>query len=156
MKLVLQRVSGVVVSVAGREESRIGLGLLILLGIEKGDTRKEADYLLSKVLSLRVFEDEDGKMNWSVCRVQGQIMIVSQFTLLADCRKGNRPSFDKAANPAIALELVEYFTEKISRDSGLIIKSGRFAANMSVNLVNEGPVTIVLEKKNEGEMEKCK
>lgn len=147
MKAVLQRVKKTSVSISGQKISRIGGGLLVLLGIEKDDTEREADYLSSKILKLRIFEDKDGKMNQSVCEIKGEIMIVSQFTLLADCRKGNRPSFDRAAHPKLALKLYNYFVRKMSENPELIVKTGRFAAKMDIEFINDGPVTIILDSK---------
>ncbi len=146
MKAVLQRVKEARVSVDGQQISHIGVGILILLAIEKNDVEGDADYLVLKILSLRIFEDENGKMNRSICEVKGELMAVSQFTLLADCRKGNRPSFDRAAHPKPAYALYNYFIERLFKNSKLIVKRGKFAAKMEVHLINDGPVTIILEK----------
>ncbi len=146
MKAVLQRVRKVSVSVDGQQISHTGVGLLILLAVEKDDSEKEAEYLSSKVLSLRIFEDRNGKMNRSICEIKGELMVVSQFTLLADCRKGNRPSFDRAAHPKLAYALYNYFIERLSKNSKLIVKRGKFAAKMEVRLINDGPLTIIVEK----------
>lgn len=124
--------------------SEIGLGLLVLLGVSAGDAETDADYLAEKVVGLRVFEDEDGKMNRSVADAGGALLVVSQFTLYGDVRRGKRPSFDEAARPEPARELYEYFVAQI-RKSGLRCEIGQFQAMMSVSLVNEGPVTILLD-----------
>ncbi len=147
MKAVLQRVKKASVSVDGQQISHIGMGMLIFLAIEKNDVEGDADYLSSKILSLRIFEDENGKMNRSICEIKGELMAVSQFTLLADCRRGNRPSFDRAAHPKLALKLYNYFIERLSKNSKLIVKTGKFAAKMEVCLINDGPVTIILNGK---------
>src|SRR5208283_566333 len=120
-----------------------GCGLLVLLGVGAGDTRADADYLAEKIVGLRIFEDAGGKMNLSVAEVGGALLVVSQFTLYGDARKGKRPSFDAAAPPQQARELYEYFVEKV-RTTGLRAETGRFQETMHVELVNEGPVTILL------------
>ena len=122
----------------------IGLGLLVLLGVGAGDTRADADYLAAKTIGLRIFEDAGGKMNLSVAEVSGAVLVVSQFTLFGDARRGKRPSFDAAAPPEQARELYEYFVGKI-RAAGLRSETGRFQEMMQVELVNEGPVTILLD-----------
>jgi len=122
----------------------IGLGLLVLLGVGAGDTRADADYLAAKTIGLRIFEDASGKMNLSVAEVSGAVLVVSQFTLFGDARRGKRPSFDAAAPPEQARELYEYFVGKI-RAAGLRSETGRFQEMMQVELVNEGPVTILLD-----------
>jgi D-tyrosyl-tRNA(Tyr) deacylase len=124
--------------------SEIGLGLLVLLGVGAGDTRSEADYLVDKTIGLRIFEDAGGKMNLSVAEVGGALLVVSQFTLYGDARRGKRPSFDAAAPPEQARELYEYFVERV-RAAGLRCETGRFQETMQVELVNEGPVTILLD-----------
>src|SRR5271157_997643 len=144
MRAVLQRVSRAKVTVSGEVTGEIGLGLLVLLGVGAGDTRAEADYLAEKVVGLRIFEDAGGKMNLSVAEVSGALLVVSQFTLHGDARRGKRPSFDAAAPPREARELYEYFVEKI-RAAGLRCETGRFQETMQVELVNEGPVTILLD-----------
>lgn len=144
MRAVLQRVSRASVAVEGSVISEIGLGLLVLLGVSAGDAETDADYLAEKVVGLRVFEDEDGKMNRSVADAGGALLVVSQFTLYGDVRRGKRPSFDEAARPEPARELYEYFVAQI-RKSGLRCEIGQFQAMMSVSLVNEGPVTILLD-----------
>jgi D-aminoacyl-tRNA deacylase len=144
MRAVIQRVVRAAVTVAGETVAKIDAGLLVLLGVAKADTREDADYLAAKVLALRIFDDEDGKMNLSVADVGGSLLAVSQFTLYADVRKGRRPSFDGAAPPALANELYEYFISKI-REAGLLCETGRFRAMMKIELVNDGPVTILID-----------
>ncbi len=148
MRAVVQRVSRAKVTVNGEGDSEvtgeIGLGLLVLLGVGTGDTRTKADYLIEKIIGLRIFEDAAGKMNLSIAEVGGAVLVVSQFTLYGDVRRGKRPSFDAAAPPAEARELYEYFVGKI-RTSGLRCETGRFQETMQVELVNEGPVTILLD-----------
>jgi len=144
MRAVVQRVSRAKVTVSGGITGEIGLGLLVLLGVGAGDTRAEADYLAEKTIGLRIFEDAGGKMNLSVAEVGGALLVVSQFTLYGDARRGRRPSFDAAAPPAQARELYEYFVEKV-RAAGLRTETGRFQETMQVELVNQGPVTILLD-----------
>jgi D-tyrosyl-tRNA(Tyr) deacylase len=144
MRAVVQRVSRARVSVDGQTSGEIGLGLLVLLGVGVGDTRTDADYLAEKTIGLRIFEDSDGKMNLSVAEVNGALLVVSQFTLFGDARRGKRPSFEAAAPPVQARELYEYFVERV-RGTGLRCETGRFQETMRVELVNEGPVTILLD-----------
>jgi D-aminoacyl-tRNA deacylase len=144
MRAVVQRVSRARVNVNGEITGEIGLGLLLLLGVGAGDTHTEADYLAEKAIGLRIFEDAGGKMNLSVAEVGGALLVVSQFTLYGDARRGKRPSFDAAAPPEQARELYEYFVEKV-RAAGLRCETGRFQETMQVELVNEGPVTILLD-----------
>lgn len=144
MRAVVQRVSRAQVSVNGEIAGEIGPGLLVLLGVGSGDARSDADYLADKTIGLRIFEDADGKMNLSVSETGGALLVVSQFTLYGDVRRGKRPSFDAAAPPQQAKELYEYFVEKI-RAVGLRCETGRFQEMMQVELVNEGPVTILLD-----------
>jgi D-tyrosyl-tRNA(Tyr) deacylase len=144
MRAVVQRVSRARVSVDGQTSGEIGLGLLVLLGVGVGDTRTDADYLAEKTIGLRIFEDSDGKMNLSVAEVNGALLVVSQFTLFGDARRGRRPSFEAAAPPVQARELYEYFVERV-RGAGLRCETGRFQETMRVELVNEGPVTILLD-----------
>ena len=145
MKIVLQRVKGASVSVDEEEISSIGPGLLLLVGVAAGDGEPEADWLAAKVSGLRVLADGEGRMNRSVAETGGEILAVSQFTLLADTRKGRRPSFVHAAPPEEAEPLFDYFCEKL-RGSGSRVETGRFGAMMDVALTNDGPVTIVLER----------
>ncbi len=144
MRAVVQRVSQAKVTVDGEITGKIGRGVLVLLGVGAGDTRANADYLVEKTIGLRIFEDAGGKMNLSVAEVGGALLVVSQFTLYGDARRGKRPSFDAAAPPQQARELYEYFVEKV-RAAGLRCATGRFQETMQVELVNEGPVTILLD-----------
>ncbi len=146
MRAVVQRVDSAKVSVDDQEISSIGRGVLVLLGIQKGDGEKDADLLLDKVANLKIFEDPEGKMNLSLLEVSGSMLVVSQFTLLADCRKGRRPSFGGAAEPEIARELYEYFLKMAHNKVG-VVTGGRFQAIMKVELINDGPVTILLDSK---------
>jgi len=146
MRAVIQRVSGAQVSEQGTVLGSIGPGLLVLLGVCQEDSEKDASYLANKTLNLRVFEDPEEKMNLSVQDIQGELLIVSQFTLFGDCRKGNRPSFVDAASPEKATELYEHFLVLL-RASGTPVFSGRFRAMMEVSLINQGPVTILLDSK---------
>jgi len=144
MRAVVQRVSRCRVSVEGRSVGEIGAGLLVLLGVSKTDTEAAADYLVEKIAGLRVFEDAEGKMNLSVKESGGALLVVSQFTLYGDVRRGKRPSFDAAARPEEAKRLYEYFVARV-RESGLRCETGQFQAMMEVELVNSGPVTIMLD-----------
>lgn len=144
MRAVVQRVSSSKVTVNGEVTGEINKGLLVLLGVTHEDTSKDVDYIIDKVLNLRIFEDENEKMNLSLKDVGGELLVVSQFTLYGDCRKGRRPSFSSAARPEVATKLYEEFIEK-SRKEGIVTQTGRFGANMMVDLTNEGPVTILLE-----------
>lgn len=146
MRIVLQRVRSASVTVEDRVISEIGSGLLLLVGVAQGDSEADAAWLASKVARLRVFGDEEGKMNLGVVEVGGEILAVSQFTLLADTRKGNRPSFIRAAPPHAAEPLFEYFCALLREEGVASVKTGRFGAMMDVALVNDGPVTIVLER----------
>jgi D-tyrosyl-tRNA(Tyr) deacylase len=146
VRAVIQRVSGARVIIDGQEYSRIGPGLLVLVGIEKEDTAEDAAMLARRIVELRIFEDDAGKMNRSVAEVGGQILAVSQFTLLGDCRKGRRPSFDPAAPPDVARELYQKFVDDI-RALGLPAATGVFQAMMNVELTNEGPVTFILDSR---------
>ena len=146
MKVVIQRVSEASVKVSGEIVGEISKGLLLLVGIEENDEKEDAEWLTKKILDLRIFSDERGKMNRSVKDINGEILCVSQFTLIADYKKGNRPSFIKAAKPEKAVPLFEYFKGLI-KSSGLKTESGIFGADMKVNLLNDGPVTIVMDSK---------
>ena len=145
MRALIQRVSSAAVSVDGAEIGRIGKGLLILLGVKTGDTTAEADFLAEKCVNLRIFEDAGEKMNLSLADVGGEILVVSQFTLYGDARRGRRPSFTMAAPPTQSEPLYDYFVERL-RAAGLRVATGRFGAVMAVSLVNDGPVTLLLEK----------
>ncbi|MBT3188145.1 MAG: D-tyrosyl-tRNA(Tyr) deacylase [Anaerolineae bacterium] len=145
MRALLQRVSHGKVSVAGKSIAEIGHGLVILLGVGEGDSKAEIDYLVKKIAQMRIFEDEQGKMNLSVLDIGGEAIVVSQFTLYADTHKGRRPSFIHAAPPKIAEPLVEQFVETLTAQ-GLKTQSGEFGANMLVEIDNDGPVTIWLER----------
>jgi len=144
MRAVVQRVSRAQVRVDEEIVGKIGCGLLVLLGVGHADTEADADYLAGKIVGLRIFEDENGKMNLDTAAVNGAILVVSQFTLYGDVRRGKRPSFDAAALPERARQLYEYFVERI-RAAGLSCHTGRFQEMMQVELVNEGPVTILLD-----------
>ena len=143
MKLVIQRVDKASVTIENKLYSSINKGLLVLFGVEKDDSEDMLEYFAQKLLKLRIFEDEQGKMNKSVLDIEGEILVVSQFTLCADCKKGTRPSFDNAKEPKAAKEYYEKFVE-ILKKSGINIKTGVFGAHMQVGLINNGPVTIIL------------
>ena len=149
MRAVVQRVKESHVTVADEIVARIGHGLLVLLGVAKGDTNKDAAYLANKISHLRIFEDDQGKMNRSLLETGGSMLVVSQFTLLGDCRKGRRPSFIQAARPEDADHLYDSFTELV-RDMGIDVKTGRFRTMMAVSLINDGPVTIIIESPSPG------
>ncbi len=144
MRAVIQRVTESSVKTERQIIGSTGAGLLVLLGVAKGDSPSDADYLVNKITNLRIFEDEKGKMNRSLLETGGEMMVVSQFTLLADCRKGRRPSFVGAAEPELATALYEYFVEQV-RGLGIVVSTGRFGAMMEVALINTGPVTVILE-----------
>jgi D-tyrosyl-tRNA(Tyr) deacylase len=144
MRAVVQRVSRAQVTVAGEVTGKIGRGLLVLLGVAATDTEADADYLVGKVAGLRVFEDANGKMNLAADDVGGEVLVVSQFTLYGDVRRGKRPSFDAAAPPDKARQLYEYFVARLRR-TGLVCETGRFQQEMQVEMVNEGPVTILID-----------
>ena len=146
MKALLQRVNEASVSVTGEEVGRIGQGLVVFLGVANGDTERDAQYLVEKIINLRIFTDAEGRFNLSALDIGGELLLVSQFTLLADARKGRRPSFTGAAPPAQAEELFEYFVEQ-SRASGLKVATGLFQKHMQVEIINDGPVTIMLDSR---------
>jgi D-aminoacyl-tRNA deacylase len=148
MRAVIQRVSSASVTINGEVKSMIGLGFMILLGIEAADTKEDADWLSGKIAQLRVFADEAGLMNKSLQGVDGQVLVVSQFTLHASYKKGNRPSFIKAARPELAIPLYEYFIKTLSQTINKPVATGIFGADMKVALVNDGPVTILMDTKN--------
>ncbi|REC60344.1 D-tyrosyl-tRNA(Tyr) deacylase [Chryseobacterium pennae] len=144
MKIVIQRVSEANVKVDGKTVGEIEKGLMLLVGIDENDEKADADWLVQKILNLRIFGDEDNKLNLSVKDISGEILCISQFTLIADYKKGNRPSFIKAAKPDKAVPLFDYFKEEMAK-SGLKTESGIFGADMKVSLINDGPVTIVMD-----------
>ncbi len=149
MRVVIQRVSEAAVNIDGTNVGKIQQGLLILLGIETEDQEGDADYLVQKISNLRIFSDAEGKMNLSIQDVGGQFLVVSQFTLHADTRKGKRPSYIRAARPEQAIPLYEYFLSELQKTAPSPIQTGQFGADMQVALVNDGPVTIIIDSKGE-------
>lgn len=148
MKTVTQRVQYATVSIDGIEKSRIGKGLLILVGIEDRDAQDDIEWLAKKLVNLRVFDDENGVMNLSVKEIEGDIMVVSQFTLHASTRKGNRPSYIRASKPEIAIPLYETFCDEIGLQLGKKVATGEFGADMKIELLNDGPVTLLIDSQN--------
>lgn len=148
MKIVIQRVSQASVTINQKVKDSISRGYMILLGVHENDTSEEVDWLVKKVAGLRVFDDAEGVMNLPITAVGGEIMIISQFTLLASYKKGNRPSWIHAARHELSIPLYEEFCEKLGRETGLRIATGEFGADMKVALVNDGPVTIVMDTRN--------
>jgi len=149
MRVVVQRVKKAAVEIQGQVVGDIQNGLLVLLGIEHEDGQDDAKYLIQKLTQLRIFSDADGKMNLSIQDIGGQFLVVSQFTLHAATRKGNRPSYIRAARPEQAIPLYEYFVEELQKTTNSTIQTGRFGADMQVSLVNDGPVTIIMDSKGE-------
>lgn len=147
MRFVIQRVLESSVSIDGKLHSSINQGFLVLIGIEESDTKEIADKLVSKLIGLRIFEDEDGKTNLSLDKVGGSLLLVSQFTLYADCKKGNRPSFIRAGGPDMSEKLYDYIVEKCRSDYSGTVESGVFGADMKISLINDGPFTIIFDSK---------
>ncbi len=147
MKAVIQRVTRASVEVDGKTTGQIRAGLVVLLGVAKGDTESDLTYLVEKIPALRIFSDEAGKMNRSLAEIGGGVLAISQFTLLGDTKKGRRPGFDQAADPDVAKQLYEQFVERL-RQTDLTVETGVFGAHMKVELVNDGPVTFVLDSRN--------
>lgn len=148
MRLVIQRASEASVKIEDEIVGKIQQGLVILIGIEEQDTTEDADWLIQKISQLRVFSDENGKMNLSIQEIKGSFLIISQFTLHASTKKGNRPSYIKAAKPEIAIPLYNYFIDSLKTNSNLSVETGKFGADMKVALVNDGPITIIMDSKN--------
>ena len=148
MRLLIQRVQNASVTIEGREHSRIGKGLLVLVGIEQSDTQEDIDWLTGKLLRLRIFDDENGVMNLDVQQTEGEIMVVSQFTLFASTKKGNRPSYIRSAPEAFSRPMYEKFVESVEQASGKSVATGEFGADMKVALINDGPVTIWIDSHN--------
>jgi len=146
VRAVIQRVDFARVNIDGKTIGKIKKGFLVLLGVEKEDKKADADYLVDKIVNLRIFEDDNGKMNLSLLDISGEMLVVSQFTLLADCRKGRRPSFVNAGNPGLAENLYEYFVENTRRQIQKVA-TGKFQAMMEIELLNNGPVTIILDSR---------
>ena len=148
MRIILQRVSEASVKIDGNIKGAIEGGLLVLLGIEAADSEVDADWLISKISGLRIFSDSEGKMNLSIQDINGAFLVISQFTLFASTKKGNRPSYIQAARPEQAIPLYEYFVSKLKSETNLIVETGTFGADMKISLVNDGPVTISIDSKN--------
>ena len=148
MRVIIQRVSEASVKVNGEIIGEIGSGLLILLGVEHEDNEDDADWLIQKIIQMRIFSDNEGKMNLSIQEINGRFLVISQFTLHASTKKGNRPSFIKAARPDHAIPLYNYFIEKLEKESSSQVEKGEFGADMKVSLINDGPVTIYIDSKN--------
>lgn len=148
MRILIQRVSHADVSIQGKIKSKISKGLLVLLGIEEADNQEDIEWLIRKIVNIRLFNDEKGVMNLSVKEKEGELMVVSQFTLHASTRKGNRPSYIKAARPDTAVPLYNLFVSGLEKELGRPVKTGEFGAMMEINLINDGPVTIFIDSKN--------
>jgi D-aminoacyl-tRNA deacylase len=147
MRAVIQRVSGANVAIDGNVKGAIGKGLLALLAVEEADTPEDIEWLSGKLVRLRIFDDESGVMNLSVQEVQGEILLISQFTLFASTKKGNRPSYSRSARPEVAIPIYEQFIARLAADFGKAIQTGEFGADMKVTLTNDGPVTIIIDSK---------
>ncbi|AWH85014.1 D-tyrosyl-tRNA(Tyr) deacylase [Flavobacterium album] len=148
MRAVIQRVSEASVTISGNKVADIGIGLLILVGIEEADTQEDIDWLAAKIVKLRIFADENGVMNLPIQEINGDVIVVSQFTLHAATKKGNRPSYIKAARPEVAIPLYKAFVLQIEKELGKKVQTGEFGADMKVALLNDGPVTIIIDTKN--------
>src|SRR5262245_30988381 len=148
MRAVIQRVSGASVAIGGAVKASIRAGLLVLLAVEEADTSEDIEWLSGKLVRLRVFNDEQGLMNRSVLETQGDVLVISQFTLFASTRKGNRPSYSRAARPEVAIPLYEVFLRRLAEDLGKPVQAGEFGADMKVSLTNDGPVTIIIDSKS--------
>jgi len=148
MRVVVQRVSGSFVSIAGEVKSNVAKGLLVLAGFENEDSEEDLNWMSKKIASLRVFDDQEGVMNLSLTDIKGELLVISQFTLHAKTKKGNRPSYIKAAKPEIAVPLYEKFVSILSKDANTDVQTGEFGADMQVSLINDGPVTIIIDSKN--------
>ena len=148
MRIIIQRVLRASVSIENKIVGSIQQGFLVLVGIEHSDTSEDANWIIQKLIGLRVFSDHEGKMNLSVKDISGNILVVSQFTLFASTVKGNRPSFIRSAKPDIAIPIYEYFVNRLKDESGLDIQTGKFGADMQIELINDGPVTIMIDSKN--------
>ena len=148
MRVVIQRVTEASIEANGLSRGSIGNGLLVLLGIEHPDTQQDVDWLVRKIAAMRIFSDADGKMNLSVADINGEVAVVSQFTLFASTKKGNRPGFTNAATPNVAIPLYEYFLQQMETALGKPVKSGVFGADMKIHLVNDGPVTILMDSRS--------
>lgn len=147
MRLVVQRAKNASVTIENRVHGEINWGLVILVGIEHEDSQADADWLIGKIINLRIFSDDEGKMNLSIQDIQGQFLIISQFTLHASTKKGNRPSYIQSARPETAIPLYEYFIKKLKSESNLPVETGIFGADMQIQLINDGPVTIWIDSK---------
>lgn len=148
MRVVIQRAKNASVTIDGTIHGKIDQGLVVLIGIEHEDTEQDADWLIGKIINLRIFSDEAGKMNLSIQEINGQFLLISQFTLHASTKKGNRPSYIQAARPEVAIPLYDYFIRELNNKSGLPVETGQFGADMQVQLINDGPVTIWMDSKS--------
>ncbi len=148
MRIIIQRVTQASVTIEGVVKSQIGEGLLVLVGIEDADNQEDIDWLCAKIVNLRIFSDDEGLMNRSIMDINGELLVVSQFTLFASTKKGNRPSYIRSAKPDVAIPLYENFVKKLSIIAQRAVQTGEFGADMKVNLLNDGPVTIAIDSKN--------